>query len=273
VVSVITPIHLEHSEVLGATLAAIAGEKAGIIKRQVPVVIARQAPEAQGVLERQALEVGAPLARMGTDFEADGGWRAARFRIGKERLGPVRLGLVGDHQVVNAAAALGCRPWLEKAGWRLPGAAVLEGLRSVCWPGRFECLGERGEWILDGAHNPDGIRALAGTVRDVLEGQPVRLVFGVLKEKDVGGMLPQLLPLASEVHLVRSSDARAREPAELLPLAGPGVHVHSTMEAALAGLYNTPGPAILVTGSLTVAGQARAWLIDKGLRPTAKLRT
>lgn len=267
-VSVITPIHLEHTAWLGDTLSAIAGEKAGIIKPGVPLVCARQHPDAREVIARVAREQASQVSWLGEDFAADGDWHCARFRIGQRRLGPVRLGLAGRHQVDNAALALACLPLMGTAAAELADDDLLAGLQAVNWPGRFERFGRAGEWILDGAHNPDGIRALAGTVRQVLAGRPVRLLFGVLGDKDAGPMIAALAELAAEVHLVRPRDARGRDPRELVGLLDFPVQIHASIGAALDLLSGGTGGPVLVTGSLTVVGEARDWLVEHGLAPT-----
>ncbi len=267
VVSVISPIHLEHTEWLGDTLAAIAGEKAGIVKPGVPVVCARQAEEAFQVIRDRAACLDAPLYSLGKDFEADGDWRSARFEVGGRTFGPVRLGLSGAYQVDNAAVALGCLPHLLEHGIRVDDRDVTAGLRGVVWPARFERFGSSGEWILDAAHNPDGARALAGTIQDVFKGGRIRLVFGVLSDKQAGKMLDCLAPLAAQIDLVRSQDSRARDPETLLSLIPGPARVHSSVAAALGWLRQDPGEPVVVCGSLTVAGEARLWLEQAGASP------
>jgi dihydrofolate synthase / folylpolyglutamate synthase len=266
-VSVITPIHLEHTAWLGKTIAAIASEKAGIVKAGVPVVSARQQSDARQVIEQTAGEKGAPLSLMGRDFDARGGWREARFQVSGEEYGPIRLGLCGNHQMQNAAAALACLPLLQKAGIAVSKDAAERGLASVNWPGRFERfrkMGKGTQWVLDGAHNPDGARVLADTVRDVFHGDALRLLFGVLKDKEVEKMLPTLLPLAGSIRLVHPSDVRGRDPRELLPLLDQTATCFETVWEAMEALEQDPGPPVLVTGSLVVVGEARSWLLSKG---------
>ncbi len=266
-VSAILPIHLEHTEWLGDTLAAVAGEKAGIIKPGVPVVCARQAEEARRVIAGRAAEVDAPLFSLGSDFDTAGGWREARFRIGRRSFGPIRLGLCGDHQLDNAAVALGCLPHLSGHGIQVGDHDVSAGLEGVSWPARFERFGPSGEWILDAAHNPDGARALAKAIVDVLSGRKIRLVFGVLGDKQAGEMLDCLAPLASRIDLVRSRDSRARDPHTLLALVPGPARVYASVAAALDQLFLEPGEPVVVCGSLTVAGEARQWLEHRGISP------
>lgn len=267
-VSAITPIHLEHTAWLGTTLGAIAGEKAGIIKPGVPVVIGRQHPEARAVFERVAAEQKSPASWLGEQFQGVGPWHDARFRIAGQGIGPVELGLVGAHQVDNAAVALACLSHLGNRTWPLDSVRVRAGLKQAFWPGRFERFGENGEWILDGAHNPDGILACAEAIRSVLGATPVRLVFGVLGDKDAGPMARTLEPLCSEVHLVRPRDARRRDPSTLVGYFERPVQLHASVPEALAALAGQTGGPIVITGSLTVVGEARAWLFARGLLPT-----
>ncbi len=267
-VSVITPIHLEHTAWLGDTLAAIAGEKAGIIKPGVPVICGRQHPEAREVIARVAREQGSRARWLGEDFEADGDWRAARFRIGSRELGPVRLGLAGGYQLDNAAVALACLPLMGAGLDALSDEALADGLGGVSWPGRFERFGPSGEFVLDGAHNPDGIRALAGTLEQALPGQKVRVVFGVLGDKDAKPMIATLAGLAAEIHLVRPRDARGRDPAELIADLDFPARIHASASDALDALSEAGPGTILATGSLTVVGEVREWLLDRGWTPT-----
>ncbi|MBN2492943.1 MAG: bifunctional folylpolyglutamate synthase/dihydrofolate synthase [Deltaproteobacteria bacterium] len=263
--AVVTPVQLEHTAYLGDTLSAIAAEKAGIIKARTPTVCARQSHDARRVLEHLARERRAPFFLAGRDFAADGSWREARFRAGGERIGPVRLGLVGPHQLLNAETAVGCLPQLGWLAGRLGPERIARGLESASWPGRLERFGARGEWILDGAHNPDGVRALVAALGDLLGGKKPIVVFGVLADKQVEPMLDALVPLASRLVLVRPADARGRDPAELaghLARAGAPFSLGGSVADALRGLHPVPGDScVVVTGSLTVVGEARAWLL------------
>jgi dihydrofolate synthase/folylpolyglutamate synthase len=266
-VAAITPIHLEHTAWLGDTITAIAGEKAGIIKAGVPVVIGRQHPDAKEVLARVADEQASPAQWLGQDFDCAGDWQQARFEVGGQTFGPVRLGLAGAHQRDNAALALACLPHLGAELWPARPEWVETGLSTVHWPGRFERFGASGQWILDGAHNPDGAVALAQVVRDSLGSRPVRLVFGVLGDKEASHMLGQLEPLASSLTLVRPADSRGRDPADLRGLADGSAEVIDSVGSALEQLSRQEGDPILVCGSLTVVGEARAWLLERGERP------
>ncbi len=265
VVSVITPIQLEHTEWLGSTLAAIAGEKAGIIKSGIPVVSAGQDPEAGAVIVDKARQESSPLSMRGDDFDGWGSWRQASFRVGQKQYGPVHLGLAGAHQVENAATALACLPALTTAGLEISDQAVGAALPRVSWPARFERFGPDGEWILDGAHNPGGAQALAELLREEFGSKPVHLVFGVLGEKEAEQMLQVLEALAHKVELVFPADARGRDPVTLKPFLKVPHAIHDSVTAAMDHLAEHRQSEVLVTGSLTVAGEAREWLLSKGV--------
>jgi dihydrofolate synthase/folylpolyglutamate synthase len=258
-VSVITPVHLEHTAWLGDTVEKIAGEKAGIIKTGIPVVCAKQHPDAKKVIQQVATEKNSPIDWVGLGISISGDFQQATFTTRGQKYGPVRLGLSGPHQVHNAALAIGC---LHHLNLDLSRKQVEQGLEQVSWPGRFERLGQ---WILDGAHNPDGARVLAQTVHQVLGPRKVRLLFGVLGDKEAVEMLKTLEPLAQEVHLVKPNDARGRDPREWLGSTTQKAHVHATMASALASLDNDKPTPVLITGSLTIVGEARQWLRSRKL--------
>jgi len=267
VLSMITPIHLEHTEWLGDTIAAIASEKAAIIKPDIPVVCGRQVSEAAEVIVEQASTVGAPLSMMFDDFEGWGDWQAAYFRTPSRQLGPIRLGLAGVHQIDNAAMAVGGLDHLAQAGIEVSDHKVEQGLAKVNWPARFERFGPDGEWIVDGAHNPDGVRALAAATKDTFGDQPVQLVFGVLGEKDAAQMLSILEPLSERIELVFPQDARGRDPLTLKSYIKIASQIHTSVSEALDSLAAEPGSPVLIAGSLTIAGEARTWLEKREIGP------
>jgi dihydrofolate synthase / folylpolyglutamate synthase len=258
-VAAITPVSLEHTEWLGDTLAAIAAEKAGIIKKGVPVVCARQDARAMKVIAGRADEIEAPLFVAGDSFDGQGDWSRAVFRLGHERLGPTKLGLIGRHQVDNAALALACLRYSSPV--LFPGqSAASRGLRKASWPARFEVMGTDGGWIVDGAHNPAGIHVLVEAVRDMFPDQELRAVFGVFVEKNVEPMLLELETVCGSIELVMPPDARGCDPAKLTSFIQRPHTVHQSVSAALEKLASQDGSPVLVTGSLTVAGEARRWL-------------
>jgi dihydrofolate synthase/folylpolyglutamate synthase len=246
-VSVLTPVGLDHEKWLGGTLPLIAAEKAGILKQGVPAVSAPQADEVRAVFTAQAAAVGAPLAFVDSPWES----------------GPV--GLAGSHQKWNAALALAA---LRAAGVSFTGKAAHAGLAGVVWPGRFQRIGEN--LVVDGAHNPAAVSALVTTWREVFGDARGRLVFGALRDKDAAQLLSMLRPIADEVWLVPVSGERGASVDELRPAAeaaGFKVVREATVPSALAAARKAGGP-VLVTGSLFLAGEVLA-LLEGAPKPLA----
>ncbi len=241
-VSVITPVGMDHAQWLGNTLAEIAAEKAGIIKPGVPVVSAPQEDEVRAVLEARADEAGAPLRFVAEPCD----W-------------PV--GLQGLHQRWNAALALAA---LDAAGLVSDGVARRRALASVSWPARFQRC-ER-NIVIDGAHNAHAAAALVETWRAAFGDFKGRLVFGALRDKDTRALLVSLRQIADEIWLVPVNNTRAASAAELSATAaasGFPVIRESALAEALDSATSRP---TLVTGSLFLAGEALA-LLDGAPKP------
>jgi dihydrofolate synthase/folylpolyglutamate synthase len=242
-VAAVSRIGLDHVQILGETIEAIAREKAGIFKPGVPAVVhASQPPGALEALRAEATRRGAPI------HVAPASWDGA-------------IGLAGPHQRGNAAFAAAALRLLDASGTSVPEAAIAAGIAGARWPGRMETV--EGV-LLDGAHNPDGAAALAVALRALHPSRPVELVFGVLSDKDHRGMAASLGPVARRFHLVAPPSPRARPPGELRALFEPWgpVDLHGTVEEALACARKAAGDGALVcvAGSLYLVGAARALL-------------
>jgi dihydrofolate synthase / folylpolyglutamate synthase len=277
-VSVITSISHDHTQLLGNTLGKIAFEKAGIVKAGVPVVSGATAPEAREVIEAICRRRRAPLRQLGVDFSyhhEPGEVTATTLRRPRVRVGTARrawpemeVNLLGDHQAANAALAVACVERLADLGWRLPDAAVGEGLASVSWPARLEVLSRRPLVVLDCAHNLASARALVETLTTSFPDHPRRrLVFASSSDKDVAGILAELAPHFAHVHLTRyAQSARGVPPerlAELLP-AGTPCSEHPTPAEAwrAAQAAAAPEDLVCVTGSVFLAGELRPLLVE-----------
>lgn len=243
-VTAVSRIGLDHVQLLGDTLDAIAREKAGIFKSGVPAVVAAgQEPEALRALREEAEKRGAPFQ------VADAAWE-----------GPVALR--GPHQRQNAALAAAALRLLDRAGVEVGEAAVAAGIARARWPGRLE---EVGGVLLDGAHNPDGAAALAGSLEALYPGRAVELVFGVLADKDHRGILAALAPRVRRLHLVAPDSPRARPPASYRDVAAslaPAVDEHGSCAEAIACARAAAGAGglVAVAGSLYLVGEARGLL-------------
>jgi dihydrofolate synthase/folylpolyglutamate synthase len=263
-VAVLGPIDYDHQLELGDTLTRIAGEKAAIIRGGV-AFSARQDPEAARVLEHRAAQVGVPLQREGHELHVvPRGFTLEAQRLdlaGPDwRLDDVACGLLGVFQPGNAL--------LAAAAARALGAgepAIRAGLRGARWPGRFQVFRRDPVVILDGAHNPAGARALAASLRAYFPGRPVTFVIGILADKDAGGILSALRPLAARVILTAAANPRAAAPDSLrarLP-ADARVDVVASPADALARATAESGDGIVcVAGSLSLIGDVLAAVGD-----------
>jgi dihydrofolate synthase/folylpolyglutamate synthase len=287
VLDVITPISLDHSEKLGATLAKIAFEKSGILRSGVPAIVSQQEPEAEDVIRSEALRVGAPLIVWGEHFDA----YEQRGRLvvqSEELLLDLPLpSLIGRHQIVNAgtavAAALRLGQSLPQLG--LGERALEQGLTSTRWPARMQRLDSGplpsllrpgAELWLDGGHNPAAGRALAQTMADLEERspKPLHLIVGMMGLKDAGGFLSAFRGLASHVVTVPipGSHEAPHAPETLAETAREvGLKAESATDVG-AALKRTdayePGPKrILICGSLYLAGHVLG--LQEGVEPQA----
>ncbi len=271
--TVITSVSLDHIEYLGDSVVKIAAEKASILKGGVPAVIAPQVDEARGVIERQAARLGAPLIIAGEH------WSAAQEHgrlVYQDEHGLIDLPLprlAGRHQIDNAGTAIATLRNI--AGLRIAPASLETGLVKVDWPARLQRLGsgrlpalvpEGGELWLDGAHNPEGGRAVAAAVADIEErvARPLVLIVGMLATKDVEGFLRNFAGLARRLVAVPIHQEKALGADAIAAAAravGIPADVADGIEPALAGIARldlaTP-PRILITGSLYLAGEVLA---------------
>jgi dihydrofolate synthase/folylpolyglutamate synthase len=224
---IITPVSFDHESFLGNSLELIAGEKAGILKPNVPLILSRQAAPAQAVIQRRAAELAAPitatadvhlsnteLTAQGCSFEADG----IRYACP----------LPGKHQIDNALVAiLACRHL------KIETQAIQQGLMETRWPGRLEYISHEPDFVLDGAHNPAGAAALADYIQEFRGKRPVWIVYGAMRDKAIEEMNPH-----------------------------PNVTITQSVQEAIEIARTAPGNALVFfTGSLFVVGEARAALV------------
>jgi len=270
-VSVITSLSLDHTYLLGDTLAEIAYEKAGIVKAGVPAISAPQRAEAIKVLEAVSRERQAPLVEIGRDWDYDPGpadMDGQTFTVrclvdgGSALGGQYWIPLLGRHQLENAATAVATLETLRRRGFHISPDAVNEGLRNVRWPGRLEILSRDPVVVVDCAHNPYSAQVLRKALEEWFPGQRWVLVFGASADKDIAGMLRALLPISEYTIVTRSGHPRAATPIELadtVASVGGGAEVCVNMRKSLRrGLSAMdPGNGLLVTGSIFLVADAR----------------
>ena len=248
---VITPIDFDHEAWLGKSIAAIAGEKAGILKPGVPAVIAQQHVQATAVIGARGLLVGADLYRSAEVtmevVTADAYGSILRFD-GVE----VHCPLAGEHQWENARTAARA---LQLRG------VPLAGMANAIWPGRLERVSQHPEIILDGAHNPAGAQALARYIQKFHPGRRIGMIFGTMRDKAFEEITSILFPVVDELICTAPDQARALRPEAILDLAPhPNARAAETLAVALALPRHCD--VLFITGSLYLVGEARALLVQ-----------
>jgi dihydrofolate synthase/folylpolyglutamate synthase len=265
VAGAITSIGLDHQQHLGDTIEAIASEKAGIIKPHMDIVVGAVPEEARRVITRVAAEQGASLIDASADARVSGSHvegGSVTIQTPEYRYGPLSLALRGEHQVGNARVAVRLLEAARHRGVSVSRDAIARGLTQVDWPGRLELMRfEDGrEVLLDAAHNVDGARALAAYLASRPTDRPA-LVIGVMRDKDVEGILAALLPVVSSVVATAAPTPRAtpaRDLAARIAAMGARVPVRvepdpsSAVEQALA-----TSSTVCVAGSIFVVGAVR----------------
>ncbi len=263
-VAVITNVELDHIAYLGSTHAAIAKEKAGVIRGPHPVISGADKPDAAQVIRQRSAEFGAPLLELGRFVQISNvRERASRclfdLSLNGDRFLSLESPLRGRFQVKNAAAAVTAAWQLARDGFRISPQAIREGLRRARWPGRLELVRERPLVLLDGAHNPAAAREIAAFVREQLRGKRLRLLYASMRDKAIDEISEILFPLAETVYLTRTAQTRAASPEEVLAAARfrpPNVVVEPDPVRALeaACRASSPDDAVLAAGSLFLVG-------------------
>jgi dihydrofolate synthase/folylpolyglutamate synthase len=288
VLSVITSLSYDHTHLLGHTLAEIAREKAGIVKPGVPVVSAPQESEALRVLKLIAEERQSPFILVGRDWlfaplrrSLDGQsltiWSAASqeqvndyLRRGQPQQWewvPPRfdIPLLGYHQVINATVSYAALQVANTRGLRIPEEAIREGFRTVEWPARFQILHRAPFVVVDSAHNRDSARRLRTALDDYFPSRKVILIFGASSDKDINGILDELIPRVSQVIVTHAEHPRASETDDLVERIRargcPAEAVVPVKQALAKALENTAEEdVVLSAGSMFVSADVlRDW--------------
>ena len=284
--SIITDIALDHQKYLGSTVAEIAREKAGIIRRGGVVVTLPQLPEANDVIGNAILNAGAravnavpyvPPVSPGNDTAFSDPWPVPggqRHRYALDVCGEtiqVESPLVGRHQLRNVALAIAAAEELHNQGTvQITAATIAQGIRQTHWPGRFQVVpstGDNPEYVLDVAHNPAGAWALRSTLsaayRDLENGRDITMVFGVMRDKAIREITEILFPIARHVIVTHAGNPRSASPDEIRQAAarvaaGMDIAEAENVASALNRARNVAGPGglVVVTGSIYVVGEA-----------------
>ena len=268
--SVITNISKDHEDQLGKGIMSIAREKAGIIKKGRPLITAATSPRVARLFSEMCRKKGSPCYQVGRDFRyVHAGERGFHYEGLHRKLWDVRLNLSGPHQIINAATALGAMEVLEELGFVVSTQAMTEGLRKVSWPGRLEMVSTSPRVLLDGAHNPAGALALKEALEKEFQFKRLILLVGILKDKDIPGILRPLAPLADRIILSRPHIERAAPVALLEKTLGQNGRraekIENLEEAIRKGLSMTGREDLLcITGSLYTVGEAKTFFHLRG---------
>lgn len=267
-VSVITRIDFDHENYLGHSLKEIAGEKAGILKEGVPLVLAGQLAEAREVVLARATALHCRVLETDAAFRVEqestesGRVRASVREEATGRTWELAPRLPGRFQLGNALNALAAARLLQERGYAIPDRAIEQGIASAEWPGRIELMQSYPEVYLDGAHNPGAARELARFLTENFQGRRVILIFGAMRDKAVDEVTGVLFPCASEVIFTEPGTPRAVSARKLAGMAGHNAEAYSVIpdaEMALAAVLAKAKPedAVFITGSLYLVGQLR----------------
>lgn len=274
IMTLITPISLDHCAYLGGSLADIALEKAGIAEPGTPVLIARQSPEAGEVIRDRCDAANPRCLWSGADFSAAWSNTGTLDYRGLYGILPnLTPGIPGRYQAENASLALAAAEALAGLGLMVPSSALRTGLSSARWPGRMEMIPGQPRILLDGAHNPEGASALAVSLADYRY-RRLLLVAGIMEDKDCRRILAPLVPHAATCYCVTPAMERALDASSLATIisemGGTPVIAGDVAGGITAACRDAaPDDLVLVCGSLFTVGAAKAWLSGqhfKGIR-------
>ena len=273
-VSVITHIDFDHMDRLGNTLAEIAAEKGAIIKEKTPVVSADQFPEAQDVIKKIAREKESPLYIFGEEFDATlissqlkGNY--FNYRGISNKIDNLFVPLAGDFQIENTSLAIATTELLGNSGYVITQDDIVEGVASSKWPGRFEIVKEKPLVILDGAHNPNGVKQFIKNLKKLVPDKRIIGVLGVFQDKDYITILKNIVPQVDKVVLTMADSPRATPTAVLAEEVKHYINYENIIEtddvetAINKSLHIArEDDVICITGSLYTVGEAKAYFLE-----------
>lgn len=266
VVSVITHVALEHTELLGNSLGSIAFEKGGIIKPGIPVITAESNQEALGKLVSLASERGSDISMLKDIVSVKpvaNRWGELRVDIsGMTDYSDVRSGLWGTYQLENIGLAVAVAERLQQLGVYLGDISIRKGIENVSWRGRLQIAAKEKEFVFDSAHNPDAMSALTASIRDA-SSEDFLCVIGILSDKNMEEMMPHIRRLSTDVICVSPRTKRARPAEQVMENARrnglTGITAGTVGGGMEAALRETSGRKVIVTGSMRTVGEAMEW--------------
>ena len=267
-VAVFTAIGLDHTKELGDTIEKIAATKAGIIKKGSRVVVYKQADSVTAIIRKKCWEMDSVLYISEPDKVIFKKVTIDNQTFDYKNLEGLQIPLIGSYQIDNVAVALKVIEALRDGGWKISDEAIRTGLAATKWPGRFEVINRDPLFIVDGAHNPHGIRATKESLLKIFADKKLTFIFGVMADKDYPDMLDQILPMAKEVLCVTPDNPRALQAEELAKIIEEkGVHAiaNETIGNAvdLAFERAAKDDVIVALGSLYMIGDVKKYKKSK----------
>lgn len=268
-VSVITNVGMDHTQILGNTIQEIAFEKAGIIKNEVPLFTATKLKEVIEVFHSVANGKNAPVFQLGLDFfisdyKALTNGEQFTFTSGSVKWENLELSLMGQHQTENAAGAVAALHFLHGVGLvAIKESDIRTGLKKAYWPGRFELLREDPPVLIDGAHNPEGLKAFAQAMDSRYPGKKLKIVFSALKDKDLTDMFATLNGMHADLYVTEFNFPRAASALDLKEMSGnPSIIAEKDWRGLLKDLTLSlsEDEVLAVTGSLYFISEVKPWL-------------
>ena len=262
-VSVITTISYDHMDILGDTLSKIAFEKAGIIKDGTNVVLYPQADEAERVFEEVCKEKKAKLNKISFDVAKILGFSIDGQEFNYKEMKSLRISLLGKHQIKNAVTAIEAVSVLREKGYNITEDSIRKGLLKAKWPGRLEVLCSKPVFIIDGAHNLEGARALTGFLKEYFPQNKIVFIMGILKDKEYLSIIEEVVPYAKYIITVTPQNKRAlpaKELSEIIKRYCNNIVTSDTIEGAVKkSLELTPEDGLICAfGSLYYIGEVRS---------------
>ena len=280
-VSVITQIDFDHEAYLGHSIEQIAFEKAGIIKRGIPVVTSAEDTVALEVIRRRAAELSAPIVEIDRAYCVEllaSDIRGSRAQISSRENdfdATISVPLPGKFQVRNAVTALATVRLLAQNGVKISDAQIVDGITRVRWPGRLEQISAHPDVFLDGTHNPAGARELAAFLDENFAGRKIYLVFGAVRDKSVDEIASRLFPRAAKVFITAPKQSRAISPSALAEMTSDLASNLEVIPEPLDALERAiaaaiPDGVVIATGSLYLVGDLRRSWFARAASPSAK---
>jgi len=268
IVTAITSIGSDHTKELGFSLERIAGEKAGIIKKDVPCILARQKDEVKKVVKDKCRKMNCEVFVIGKDLS----YKSLVYSDRKEmftvkgllgKYGNLTLPLLGEHQLENCSVSIGIAEILIKKGYKISKRAIQKGVARVKWPGRCEIIKRRPYLILDSAHNSSSARALKKTIKRNFDYKNVILILGILRDKDIKGICNELTSLAGKIILTKINSPRTQTPEYIKKfIKRKNVTITQNIREAYKISKDLAGTddIILVTGSIYLIGEFKRFM-------------